>query len=62
MALAIWFWIIMFLWLVGGLINGWPAATSPPGRLPYWSIGGGLILWILLALLGWQAFGAPVKG
>ncbi len=48
-----WFWIIMVLVLLGGL---W--YTTPMG-LFYGGVT--LVVWILLALVGWQVFGAPLK-
>lgn len=48
------FWILMLLWLLLSL---------------YWNWGGGyvvlatpLLIFLLLALLGWQVFGPPIKG
>lgn len=51
------FWVIMLLWFVlglawhGGLIVGY-----------FGPIGFSLLLFLLLALLGWQTFGPPLKG
>lgn len=55
MPLGLMFWILMLLWLIFGLVERW----GPSG--PYWAWGGSLVLFILLLLLGWQVFGAPVK-
>jgi len=55
MTLGLVFWILMLLWLVFGLWTRWP--ISNPGLL-----GGDLLLFILLLLLGWRAFGAPIHG
>jgi len=49
------FWILMLLWLAYGFRNNYAA-----GRLNYRSFGGHALLWVLLFLLGWQAFGFPV--
>ena len=46
------FWILMLLWLAYGFRNNYAA-----GRLNYRSFGGHALLWVLLFLLGWQAFG-----
>lgn len=46
------FWVIMIVWLVFGLYVSWPSPRP---------IGNTLILFILLAILGWQVFGPPVK-
>jgi hypothetical protein len=50
------FWIIMLLFLIGGLGGFfWGGWFSP-------MFGGmGLVVWILAALLGWQVFGAPIQ-
>lgn len=53
MTLGLLYWILMLLWLVLGLWSTWPnlRAGSP-----------NLILFILLLILGWRAFGAPIHG
>jgi hypothetical protein len=49
------FWVIMLIWAlcIGGLLN------------PAWRdrvyIGGNVVLFILLALLGWVVFGPAVR-
>ncbi|HYT45256.1 MAG TPA: hypothetical protein VEP90_23210 [Methylomirabilota bacterium] len=45
------FWILMLVWLVLGIGWGWRD-----------SFGGTLILFILIAMLGWKIFGTPFKG
>lgn len=50
------FWVLMLLWLVFGLWSGWPTAGTPNYR----PLGSTLLLFILLGLLGWHAFGAPL--
>lgn len=54
MTLGLAFWIIMLIWLVIGGVG----FTSTPG--PWYGWGGHLMLFILLLLLGWHAFGAPL--
>ena len=54
MGFALIFWILMLLWLIYGSWGYWA-----PGN-PYWWHGHGLFLFILLLLLGWHVFGAPV--
>jgi hypothetical protein len=48
------FWILMLLWLVLGIYVAWPAHSfvviATPG-----------LLFVLLALLGWQVFGKAIK-
>ena len=49
------FWILMLLWFIFGWYINWPvtAANAKP-------LGGQLLLFILLLLLGWKVFGAPI--
>lgn len=57
MTLSAWFWIVFVLWLLFG--GGWYWAPETNRR--YFGIGGGVVLAVLLGLLGWGAFGAPLK-
>jgi hypothetical protein len=42
----------MLIWLIFGCYkNPWP-----------WPLGGHIILWVLLALLGWKVFGPALHG
>lgn len=58
MSFALIYWILMLIWLVFGLWSNWPAGT--PGGSGFRPLGGTLLLFILLVLLGWRVFGAPV--
>lgn len=53
MSIGLCFWILMLLWLVFGLWHSWPN---------YYPVGSNLLLFILLLLLGWHAFGPPIHG
>jgi flagellar biosynthesis/type III secretory pathway M-ring protein FliF/YscJ len=53
MTMGLLFWILMLLWLLFGLWSNWPN---------YRPLGNNLLLFILLHLLGWKAFGAPIHG
>jgi hypothetical protein len=55
MTMGLLFWILMVIWLVFGLVQ----AGGFVG--PYGPWGHSLLLFILLLLLGWQVFGAPIK-
>jgi len=57
MAMGLMFWILMLLWLVFGFWWNW--ASIQGGQ--YGPLGSNLLLFILLLLLGWHAFGAPIK-
>lgn len=52
MPIGILFWFLMILWFLF-----WGLATWNPSIGPYGPIGHGLLLFILLALLGWHDFG-----
>jgi hypothetical protein len=53
------FWVLMLLWLVFGLWVFWPGNA---GSAPYGPVGVNLLLFTLIALLGWKAFGPPLQG
>lgn len=55
MTLGLLFWILMLLWLIFWGLTTW----GPPG--PYGVWGHNVVLFILLLLLGWQAFGPPIR-
>ncbi len=56
MPLSLLFWILMLLWAILGI-----GPTFPRGAAPnYWAFGGSLLLFVLIALLGWQVFGAAI--
>lgn len=57
MTIALLFWFLMILWLLFGTWLAWP--RDPANR---YGFGSSLVLWVLLALLGWAAFGSPIKG
>lgn len=52
MTMGLLFWILMLLWLVFGTWWNWPNHTV---------VGWNLLLFILLLLLGWSTFGAPIR-
>ena len=51
MSFGLVYWILMLLWLVFGLWISWPDHKL---------VGGNLLLFILLVLLGWKVFGPPI--
>lgn len=53
MPIGILFWVIMIVWLLLGFY--WHRGDLRSGN--YVIFGGNLILFILLALLGWRVFG-----
>ena len=57
MTLSILFWVLMIVWLVFGF---WSSYT--PGQpYPFRTGAGNFLTFVLLAILGWGIFGAPVK-
>jgi Na+/proline symporter len=57
MPIGVLFWVLMIFWFLFGLY--WNRRDIAGGN--YGLAGGNLVLFILLALLGWNAFGAPLK-
>jgi hypothetical protein len=57
MSLGLLFWILMLLWLIG---YGYGVFSTPTGR-SWLVVGPNFLLFILLLILGWQGFGAPIK-
>lgn len=50
---SFWFWLIYVLCI---LFTAWPWWSERPA----WYVAGGWFwLWVLVAILGWAAFGAP---
>lgn len=52
MSISLLFWVIMLIGLLHGLYTNRATVAS-------W-IGGNIVLWILLALLGWAVFGPAI--
>jgi hypothetical protein len=59
MTIGFLFWLLMILWLIFGLYWNWPSQPGPSGFAP---LGGNLLLFILLFLLGWATFGFVIQG
>lgn len=59
MTIGLLFWILMVLWAVFGVYRGY--TTSPPAP-PWFGLGGDLLLFVLLLLLGVGVFGWPIRG
>ena len=53
MPLSILFWVLMIVWMVFGYIG------RPANQPWYWP--GQIIVFVLLAILGWQVFGAAIR-
>ncbi len=52
MTVGLLFWILMLIWLVFDVYRSWP--LGPP-------FAGSLLTFILFLILGWHAFGAPIR-
>jgi hypothetical protein len=59
MTMRLLFWILMLLWLVVGV--GGPIYFGYGGANHIF-VGGSLILFVLLGLLGWKVYGKPIDG
>jgi len=57
MPMGILFWMLMILWFVFGLY--WNRTDLGAGN--YGPLGGNLMLFILLGLLGWRTFGSVLQ-
>lgn len=53
MTIGLLFWILMLLWLIWGVWSTWPN-WQPAGN--------NLLLWVIIALLGWHVFGPMIHG
>jgi hypothetical protein len=53
MTMGLLFWILMLFWLIFGTWWNWPN---------HYAVGGNVMLFVVLVLLGWHVFGAPVHG
>jgi hypothetical protein len=57
MSIGFIFWLLMILWILFGAGVAWPRDAANR-----YTFGSWLLLWILLALLGWKVFGFPIQG
>ena len=57
MQIGILFWVIMIIWFLFGLYSN--RSDFIGGNYQY--VGGNLILFVLLALIGWQVFGPLLR-
>ncbi len=60
MTIGFLFWLLMILWFLFGLYWNWPAGG--PNQSNFGHLGGNLLLFILLFLLGWRVFGFVIQG
>jgi predicted membrane channel-forming protein YqfA (hemolysin III family) len=55
MSAGVWFWLLYVICVIFGMWAEWPA----DGR--YRPLGGRLVVFILLGLLGFRVFGSPIQ-
>lgn len=55
MTFALAYWILMLIWFVFGCWSNWPVSKASIGPM-----GGSVLMFVLLVLLGWAVFGAPL--
>jgi hypothetical protein len=58
MKISLLFWVLMLIWLVFGLWAYWPATTGSP--MAFGLVGGNLLLFVVISLVGWKVFGSPL--
>ena len=58
MTIGFCFWLIMLFWLLFGFY--WHGTDFRGGN--YGPMGGNLLLFLLLFLVGWRVFGFPIQG
>ncbi len=58
MSIGLLFWLLMVIWLIFGF---WSNRSQLSGG-DFAPVGGSLLLFILLFLLGWHAFGFIIHG
>lgn len=51
MSFGLIYWVLMLIWLVFGVWSSWPNQKM---------VGGNVLLFVLLLLVGWKVFGAPI--
>jgi hypothetical protein len=51
------FWVIMIILAILAVASYWGHSGGP-----YWGMGMTVVQYVLLGLLGWQVFGAAIKG
>lgn len=56
MSVGVLFWVVLIIWAIFG---GYVGFRDPANRA---GLGSSLVLLILLGLLGYAAFGSPIRG
>lgn len=58
MNLGVAYWIVILLMLIFSVWTSWPSGA--PENRNFRPLGGSVLLFLALFLLGWQVFGAPL--
>ena len=58
MKMGLLIWILMLVWLLFGLWSQWPSGV---GTADYRPVGGSVLLFLVVGLLGWKVFGPPLQ-
>ena len=59
MKIGLLFWILMLVWLLFGVWSYWPAGGGTV--VAFGPVGGSFLLLVLMSLVGWKVFGAPLQ-
>jgi hypothetical protein len=59
MKIGLLFWILMLVWLLFGLWWQWPASNS--AAFSFAPVGGSVLLFVVVGILGWKVFGPPLQ-
>ena len=59
MKIGLLFWILMLVWLLFGLWVYWPVGGG--SVVTFGPAGGSFLLFVLVGILGWKVFGAPLQ-
>lgn len=56
--LSVFYWILLLLWLVFGIVRHGSLLTPQPGQpVVFWPVAGDVFLFILFVLIGLKLFG-----
>jgi hypothetical protein len=59
MKIGLLFWILMLVWLLFGLWWQWPAVGG--AAVTFAPVGGSVLLFLVVGILGWKVFGSPLQ-
>jgi hypothetical protein len=59
MKIGLLFWILMLVWLLFGTWSYWPAGSG--ALVDFRPLGGNLLLFLVIGILGWKVFGPPLQ-